>query len=82
MRSVPPFVLSVEQPEHSRQHNADNDARNQGEVECTAIAHDDDVARKSSETDTGQEWPRDPDDKPINKRWASIAGTSAQDVGS
>ena len=63
MRSVPLFVLSVEQPEQRRQHNADNDARNQGEVERTAIPLNNDLKGKSPQTDTGQEGPRDPDDK-------------------
>ncbi len=80
MRSVPPFVLSVEQPEQRRQHNADNDARNQGEVECTAIALDD-VSPGSRPRPIhdriGHTIPITKINKPnpINKRCTSIAGT-------
>ncbi len=56
-------MLSVEEPEQRAQHDADDDAGDQGKIESGIAALEHDISRQPPQPNPGQNRPHDADDQ-------------------
>ena len=54
-------LLTIDQPEHHREHNTEKQARGNGDINSEILTLDQNVARQSSEANAREPWPENTD---------------------